>query len=792
MRTRWQRPGPPDGDRANDGGQRGRADGVGSFEPDRIVGRPVLNRWDEAEAARWAELGDLGEITYGSRLVGADPALVLHGGGNTSVKGVSSDAWGEPVPTLWVKGSGWDLATIEPPGFAPLRLAPVRRLAELAELSDTEMVNQLRIHLLDASAPNPSVEAILHALLPHRSVLHSHADAVLALTNTADGHERVRRLWGDRVVVVPYVMPGFDLARRCADEWQAQAHDGTEAMVLLNHGIFTFGETTRQAYDSMIDRISEAEQCLAEAGVPSFGQAPSEVTGDGSARDSAATGTSSTTGTARSEVTDGGSARRVHHEDVEAVAELRSAISAAAGAPMLLRAVRDDRAAAFCARDDVASVACRGPATPDHIIRTKQFPMVGRDVDAFVEGYRAYFERNSARHDEPRHEHSQGETGTAARSALAGSLTMLDPAPRVVLDPQLGLWTAGRRAVDCDIAADIYLHTIDVIGAAEALGGYVALSEPDLFDVEYWELEQAKLARAGAPAALAGQVALVTGAASGIGQAAAAALAASGAAVVGVDVSPEITDHHGTDSTQGTGADTTRPAALAGSAWLGVQADITDIDALTAAVDRSVERFGGLDIVVVAAGIFGPSAPLADLADLAGRGTTGDSAERSEQAAASARAALRQVVEVNAVGAAFTLAAAHRVLRHSPTGGRVVIVGSKNVPAPGRGAAAYSASKAALTQLARVAALEWASDGITVNVVHPDGVFDTGLWSDELIAQRAAAYGLTPEQYRRRNLLGHELASADVGALIAQMCGPAFAHTTGAQIPQDGGSDRVV
>ncbi len=684
----------------------------------------MLNRWDADEAALWAELGDLGEITYGSRLVGADAALVLHGGGNTSIKGHSTDAWGEPVPTLWVKGSGWDLATIEPPGFAPLRLEPVRRLAELAELSDTEMVNQLRIHLLDASAPNPSVEAILHALLPHRAVLHSHADAVLALTNTADGAERVRDLWGDRAVVVPYVMPGFDLARRCAEEWQAQAHDGIEAMVLLNHGIFTFGETTRQAYDSMIDRISEAERCLAEAGVTSFGEIDANGAG-------------------------GHRTRRVSPDTAETVAELRAAVSAAAGAPMLLRAVHDEQADAFCAREDLASVACRGPATPDHIIRTKQFPMVGRDVAAFVNGYRAYFERNADRHAE------------------GGQLTMLDTAPRVILDPDLGLWTVGRRAVDCDIAADIYLHTIDVINAAETLGSYVALGEADLFDVEYWELEQAKLARAGAPAALAGQVALVTGAASGIGRAAAAALGSAGAAVVGIDIDAGIAHHDDGDGS--------RPSSLHGSAWLGVEADVTDASAVTAAVASAAERFGGIDIVVAAAGIFGPSAPLEELVDDSGLAT-----------------AWQQTFDINVSGAANTLAAAHQVLRHSPAGGRVVIVGSKNVPAPGKGAAAYSASKAALTQLARVAALEWAADGITVNVIHPDGVFDTGLWSDDLIAQRAASYGLTSEQYRRRNLLGRELASADVGALIAEMCGPAFAHTTGAQIPQDGGSDRVV
>ncbi len=668
----------------------------------------MLNRWSDDDAAIWADLGALGEITYGSRLVGADPALVLHGGGNTSIKGTSDDAWGQPVPTLWVKGSGWDLATIEPPGFAPLRLEPVRRLAALEQLSDTEMVNQLRIHLLDAGAPNPSVEAILHALLPQRAVLHSHADAVLALTNTADGADRVREAWGDQVVVVPYVMPGFDLARRCAAEWEAQSHGRTTAMVLLNHGVFTFGETVREAYDSMIEFIGEAERCLADAGATPPGTAPHQH-GDNA-----------------------GGARTV---DVTEIAALRSAISVAAGTPMLLRAARDARATEFCARDDLASVAKRGPATPDHIIRTKQLPMVGRDVDGFVAEYRAYFERNCARDRD---------------------LVMLDPAPRVVLDPELGLLAAGRRAGDCRVAEDIYLHTIEVICAAETLGGYVALSEADLFDVEYWELEQAKLARAGAPAALTGQVALVTGAASGIGRAAAGALASQGTAVVGFDLAES-------------------PDNTSDAARHHVVGDVTDIGALNDAVSAAVECFGGIDIVVVAAGIFGPAAPLENLAD-----------------DANLAAGWQQTFAINVSGAANTLAAAHRVLRHSPAGGRVVIVGSKNVPAPGPGAAAYSASKAALTQLARVAALEWAPDGITVNTIHPDGVFDTGLWSDELIAERAAAYGLTPEQYRCRNLLGRELASADVGALIAQLASPAFAHTTGAQIPQDGGSDRVI
>ena len=691
----------------------------------------MQNHWNDTEAAKHP--GDLGEITYGSRLVGSDPALVLHGGGNTSIKSLSKDVHGEAVEVLYVKGSGWDLAIIEPPGFAPLRLKPVRRLAELPALSDTEMVNQLRINLLDASAPNPSVEAILHACLPYKSVLHTHADAVLALTNTTDGRKQVAEVWGDRVVVIPYVMPGFDLARVCAEQFREQSHSGTEAMVLLNHGIFTFDETTRNAYDSMIRLITEAEDYL--AGQHSANKSKA------STNEANKAGANKTSAAALPELTS---------EQALAMAKLRSQVSSAARRPLLLsRTTGADGATAleFCQRDNVMSLAQRGPATPDHIIRTKQFPLVrsgkssrgsnGESVSDFVSDYEAYFVRNQKR-----------------LANQVENLTMLDPAPRVILDPELGLLTAGKSTTDCKIASDIYLHTISVIEAAEQLDKYVALDESHLFDVEYWELEQAKL-RLGASdssTALSGQVAVVTGAASGIGKATAQALVSQGATVAGLDIDQAITttfDH---------------------AQWLGLQTDVTDATAVEAGFAAVVENFGGIDIVVAAAGIFGPSAPVAEL----------DFAQ------------WQRTLDINLTSVANTLQCAHRYLQLSPPGGRVVLVGSKNVPAPGTQAAAYSASKAGVTQLGRVAALEWASDNITVNMVHPDAIFDTGLWNDELVEQRASSYGMTSEQYRKRNLLGREIAAADVGLLITTLCSPAFGATTGVQIPVDGGSDRVI
>jgi rhamnose utilization protein RhaD (predicted bifunctional aldolase and dehydrogenase)/NAD(P)-dependent dehydrogenase (short-subunit alcohol dehydrogenase family) len=656
----------------------------------------VEGLWNDDEAARWP--GDLGKRVYTSRLLGRDRSLVLHGGGNTSVKIRERNLFGEEEDLLYIKGSGWDLETIEEAGFAPVRLEPVRRLAALAALSDPQMVNELVTHMTRASAPAPSVETILHAVLPHRYVDHTHADAVVTVTNTPDGEARVREIYGDRVVVIPYVMPGFDLARLCAERFAAEAHAGTIGMVLLQHGVFSFGETARESYERMIGLVREAEEHLASRGAWRLGPWPEAAS----------------------------------EPDPQETARLRRDVSRAAGAPMLLVSRRSPRTLDFARRDDVGTLSQQGPATPDHVIRTKSVPLLGRDVDGFVRAYRESFERHASQAREPK--------------------TMLDPAPRVILDPDLGLLAAGRSARDAAIVAEIYEHTMDVLERAARLGGYRALSSRDLFDMEYWDLEQAKLQKGGKPPVFAGEVALVTGAASGIGRACAAALLARGAAVVGLDRDPAVHD------------------AAGGPAWLGRVCDVTDEGQVRAAVAAAVEAFGGLDMLILNAGIFPDGCRIADLAT----------------------DAWRKVMAVNLDANLSLMREAHPLLALAPAGGRVVVVGSKNVPAPGPGVAAYSASKAALAQLARVAALEWGRDGVRVNVVHPNAVFDTGVWSEERIAARAASYGMDVESYRKSSVLGVEVASRDVAELVAELCGPVFAKTTGAQVPIDGGNERVI
>jgi len=659
----------------------------------------VRSRWDDVEAARWP--GDLAQRVYASRLLGQDPELVLHGGGNTSVKVRQRTVFGDEVDVLVVKGSGSDLGDIDTSGFARLRLDHVARLAELDALSDTDMAEQLLVASTVAGGPAPSVEAILHAVLPHRFVDHTHADAVVTLTNTPRAAQVVGEVYGDEVVVVPYVMPGFRLAQACAARVQDALRPGVIGMVLMNHGIFTFGEAARESYERMVDLVGRAERYLAihrgVAPVASTVAAPAST--------------------------------RVDR------ALLRAAVSATAGAPVVISGHVDSTAMAFIGHPDLATISQQGPVTPDHVIRTKPLPMLGRDVDGYVDAYGRYFEQHRGR----------SEVG----------LRMLDAAPRIILDATLGLCCVGRTARDARIAEDIYRHTMKVILDATALGGYRPIAMADLFDMEYWELEQAKLTRAegrGREAVFTGEVAVVTGAASGIGRACAEALLAAGAAVVGLDVKPSVAD------------------AFEGPAWLGLELDITDDDGLEGALERAVERFGGVDMLVLNAGAFPPGAVIASI-------------DLDEW---------RRLMAVNVEANVVLLREAHPLLRVAPRGGRVVVIGSKNVPAPGPGAAAYSASKAALTQLARVAALEWGADGIRVNVIHPNAVFDTDIWSDEILADRARRYDLSVEEYRTNNLLRTEVTSADVARLCVAMCGPTFAKTTGAQVPVDGGNDRVV
>lgn len=659
--------------------------------------------WNDQESSQFIQSAqsqrdiDLGLRVYTSRLLGRDPSLVLHGGGNTSVKIRETDIFGTEEEILYIKGSGWDLVSIEALGFAPVRMKHLLKLAELPVLSDSQMVKEMKMHLLNPDAPGPSIETIMHAVLPYKYVDHTHADAAIAVMNTPKGLQNIQALYADEVVIIPYVMPGFDLARLVAELFPKGRTPRTIGLILMNHGVFSFGVTAQESYERMIYLVDKAERFLQQ-------QKAWELP--------AKTETKPST---------------VLRFDL---AYFRSQLSARVGQPVILSMRGKGQDFARC--PEVKILSQQGPATPDHVIRTKRLPLLGRDLDSYAQQYKAYFAEHAPQAKQP--------------------VTMLDPAPRVILDPEWGLVTVGKTTQEADIVGDIYEHTIEIILRAKALGGYQALPAKDIFDVEYWELEQAKLRKGGKAPLFAGEVVLVTGAASGIGAACVDAFFKRGAAVIGLDLNPAISRLH------------QRPD------FLGLVCDVTDEAALLAALEQGIRRFGGLDMLVLNAGIFPKSKKIAELS----------------------KEDWRRVMSINMDANLILLKECYPFLKVAPKKGRVVIIGSKNVPAPGPGAAAYSASKAAVNQLMRVAALEWGVDQIRVNTIHPNAVFDTAIWTKEVLASRASSYGLSVEDYKKNNVLCLEVTSRDVAELATEMCGPLFAKTTGEQLAVDGGNERVI
>jgi rhamnose utilization protein RhaD (predicted bifunctional aldolase and dehydrogenase)/NAD(P)-dependent dehydrogenase (short-subunit alcohol dehydrogenase family) len=658
----------------------------------------MKSAWDKSLASHCRTA--LEECAYGSRVLGSHKDLVLHGGGNTSIKEAVTNIFGQEEEIIYIKGSGWDLSTIKPQGFNPLRLSRLRKILALQNLSDTDMVNELLCSTIKIGSPRPSIESLLHALLPHRSVLHSHADAILVLTNQKNSVAIIEKVYGDSVIIIPYVKPGFDLVKKCQTLLAAKnLSPKIKGLVLLNHGLFTFGETMEEAYLNHVELITTAENFLGFEG--NSKSSPTEKTS------------------------------KFQIEPLQ-IAKFRKNLSDAAGFPVLVSHFGSDQILRFVSQKNLEEVATRGPATPDHVIHTKRLPIIGMDVNKYVREYEAYFKRNQSR----------------ARSELR----MLDPIPRYCLDKEFGLFTIAQTIRQVEIVHDIVVQTMDIIESAENCGQYAPLNEGDLFDIEYWELEQAKLQKNASEKPLVGQVALVTGAASGIGKACVEVLLDLGACVVGADISEGV------------------KSLFDKPEYLGIRVDLTDEPSVSNLVSSITTRYGGLDILVASAGIFGQSQLI-----------TGIDAAQWDK-----------TISVNLNSTLLIFSACHPLLAQSPAMARVVLIGSKNALAPGKGAGAYSVSKAAVTQLARVAALEWAEDGIRVNVVHPDAVFDTALWTDELLKERAKKYGVSVEEYKTRNLLKTTVSSHQVGLMVGAMCTSPFASTTGAQVSVDGGSDRTI
>ncbi|RKZ69988.1 MAG: bifunctional aldolase/short-chain dehydrogenase [Gammaproteobacteria bacterium] len=660
--------------------------------------------WSDTTVEKFAD-NALQLRVYSSRLLGQEHDLVLHGGGNTSVKITEKSVFGEDEDILYVKGSGWDLGDIEAEGFAPVRLKILQHMAGLDQLSDADMVRMQRAAMTNPYAPNPSVEAVLHAIIPFKFVDHTHADAVVTITNSPDGEEKIKKVAGNRVLIVPYIMPGFLLAKKVYEMTKDLDWSLYDGLVLLNHGVFTFDDDAKRSYQKMIDIVSRAEHFLdTQAGQISISGRNSEM-------------------------------------DLQALAKIRKQVSLKRRAAIYALADNSAEAASFASLEDVDSISTRGPLTPDHIIRTKQLPLIIQndttsnatvaditEVDDYAAAYQAYFDRN------------------------ANDLqTCLDHAPRWAVWKNVGLLSFGTSLQEAEIISDISRHTIKAIQLAEKLGGWQALAEKDLFDMEYWELEQAKLNKNKTRAEFQGKVALVTGAASGIGKACVDMLLDKGAAVAALDINPAIKGLFSKDEV------------------LEITCDVSQDAELKNAVAETIRRFGGLDILVTNAGVFTANESIEEMNE--------DTWELS--------------MDINLTSHQRLMKHCIPFLRHG-IDPAIVIIASKNVPAPGPGASAYSAAKAGLTQLARVAAFELGKDNIRVNTIHPNAVFDTGVWTDEMLQGRAKSYGMSVDQYKANNVLHTAVTSTNVADMVCAMAGETFAKTTGSQVPVDGGNERVI
>lgn len=672
----------------------------------------------EKYAPRWGE--DLAMRVYTSRLLGKCPDLVLHGGGNTSVKSVVTELIGDATEVVYVKGSGWDLGKIEPEGFPACRLAPLRRLCGLPSMTDEQMTSQLRGQLINPASPAPSVETLLHAFLPAKFVDHTHADAVLAVVDQPNSVNLVRDVFGDRVMYVPYVMPGFDLARKVVDSWTTykQRHGREPSAIILDkHGIFTWGETAMDSYERMIAYVTRAERWLVD-------RAPD-------------------------------SRRTIASPSPDACERLapvlRGSLMRASGEPWIGTFRMSPQTLSFCDRDDLQVISQRGCATPDHVLRTKPKPLylnlpsiedkqatkaaIDAGIAAYANEYRSYYQRCSA--------------------ARPGERKELDPWPRVILIHGLGAFTVGKTRKDAEIAADIYEHTSVVIELATAFNGYEPATELDIFDVEYWSLEQAKLAQKSAPKSLEGRVAFVTGAASGLGLAVARTLLAAGAHVTLTDKNEEAIDRVGDQLIE-----------THGDRVFALPCDVTLADDVRSAIRKTSLRFGGLDIVVSNAGRPYEGAIHDDKGD----------------------AALRASLEVNLLGHQNVARYASEVLVRQGAGGALLFNASKSAFNQGSNFGPYAIPKAALIALMRQYAVDLAPNGIRANAVNADRI-RTALFDGGMLETRARARGVGVDEYFRANLLRRETTANDVAQAFLYLA--TAEATTGCVITVDGGNSSA-
>ena len=676
--------------------------------------------WNDEKAKEFKS--DLDLRVYTSRLLGESSFLVLHGGGNTSVKTKVTNLFGEEEEVLYVKGSGWDLATIEAAGFAPVKMDTLLKMAQLDSLSDSDMVKYQRAAMLDPTAPNPSVEAILHAIIPFKFVDHTHADSVVAISNTSEGEAKLKEIYGEKVLIIPYVMPGFDLAKLVYEATKEINWDELEGIILLNHGVFTFDNDAKKSYENMISLISKAEKHMLKSGAM--------VCGDNIEEDLsffASMGVffgSFFTKSGKCFLGNSKNEDELAEINLLELAKIRKLVSKEKKQAVIAKINNNKKAIHFSNMTNLETIANQGPLTPDHVIRTKRVPLViGVNIEEslgeYITAYHEYFETNTKE-----------------------GLVELNPAPNWAVTNGLGSISFGKSVKEAQIIEDITDHTMTSILKGELLGGYKALSPKEIFDVEYWELEQAKLKKGSSCQQFDGKVVLITDALSPAQRICAKLLKEKGATIAALDKNSDVKKIYNT------------------TGEIGIQCDLLQQDNIKTAIDEVVRNFGGIDIVI---NDIGTSISTKDKTD-----------EHNWQ----------KHLDINVTKHQNLL---KKVLPYLKEGinPSVIIIASKEFITVGNEHVIYTAVENDQVQLSNNTTAELSRYGIRVNTIYPKKGLNASHVNADSLQDRAELCGVSLEEYLNDDDLKTQLEAYNTALLARTIASSSFSRTTGAQLKVD-------
>ncbi len=671
----------------------------------------MKNNWSKNFASKYIKkykkLGfskDLALRVYTTHLLGRNKELVLHGGGNTSIKTTIKDIDGRKYSVLCVKGSGWDMADIEPEGLPAVKLEPLLELKKKKYLSDEDMVSFQKRNLINVKSPNPSVETFLHAFLPFKFVDHTHADAVLNVTNRAGGLNFCKKVFGNKVSVAPYIMPGFMLAKKINEIYSKNPN--INCLILMNHGIFTFADSAKEAYDLMIKYVSQAERAIKKLKVKKIKQIKNFST-------------------------------KFNAHEIAPI--IRGLLSNNKDQKFVVNYRLNKHLKYFMNGKNVRSYSSKGTATPDHVIRVKPFPLIitpkkNSSIVEFKVAAKKAFENYRKKYI---------NYFNVNKNKVKGKKVMLDASPRVVLVQNVGVFAVGKDLSSAKIAGDLTETNAKVIASVEETSTYKFVLEKDLFDVEYWSLEQAKIKKE--KKLLEGNVVVITGSTGTIGFETYKMFKSYGAEVVLLDYNLEKLKNLQSKIKE-----------------LCIHCDVRSKKNVKKAFNQICEKYGGIDILISNAGT-ATNGPIGEVDDII----------------------LRQSFEDNFFSHQNCASEAIKIMKKQNINGCLLFNISKQSVNPGKNFGPYGLPKSALLSLCKQYAVDYGSYGIRSNGVNADRI-KSGLMNNKMIRTRAKARSISTDDYMRGNLLLNEVKAEDVAKAFFHLA--TSKKTTGAVLAVDGGN----